>query len=304
MIRKIFILSALCLLLYEAQAQQDPLYSQYMFNMLGINPAYAGSRDLLSVTALGRSQWSGMKGAPSSQAILADFSVKEKKVGLGLQFFNDKIGITKTTGINLSYAYRLRFKKGMLSMGLQGGIASFKANYSDVQLSTADASDIAFANNINEIRPTVGAGVYYTTDKFYVGVSVPHLLHLDSYYSKSNSGSMYENNHWMLATGFVHHFSPDVVLKPSVLLRAVSGAPLTVDVNANMWFYNVVALGVSVRTSNMVVGMLEIQANRQFRFGYAYDFNTSGLTGRGSHEIMLRYEFGYEKKRMYSPRYF
>jgi type IX secretion system PorP/SprF family membrane protein len=306
MLHKIFILSILCFALCnQAQAQQDPLYSQYMFNMLGVNPAYAGSRELLSITAMGRSQWTGMKGAPSSQLLTADFSVKEKKVGLGLQVFNDKIGVTKTTGINLSYAYRLQFKRGTFSMGLQGGIAAFKANFSELQLSTTDVNDVAFATNLNEVKPTVGAGVYYTTDKFYVGFSAPHLLHLKSRYSSTTGdNSMYENNHWMLAAGYVYHFSPDVVLKPSVLLRMVSGAPINIDVNANVWFYNIVALGVSVRTSHMVVGMLEIQANRQFRFGYAYDYTTSGLTSRGSHELMLRYEFGYEKKHMYSPRYF
>ncbi len=287
-----------------AKAQQDPLYSQYMFNMLGINPAYAGSREVLSVSAMARRQWVDIKGAPVSKVLMGDFSIKDKKVGLGVQLFNDQIGIMKTTGLSGSFAYRLRFKRSVLAMGLQGGFTVFKANYTSVDL--GGDPDMAFANNVSEFKPTVGAGLFYNTEKFYLGFSAPHLLNYRTNYNSSeqSANSIYQNTHWFLTAGYVFDLSHDIALKPSVLLRMVSGAPITADINANMWFYNTVSIGLSYRTSKMMIGMLEFQLNKQLKFGYAYDWTMSNLNNKGSHELMLRYEFGFEKKRMVSPRYF
>lgn len=304
MIQKLTIITLFFLALAgSVQAQQDPLYSQYMFNMLGVNPAYAGSREVLSVSAMARRQWVGVKGAPMSQVLMGDFSVRDKKIGLGVQLFNDEIGIMKTTGLNGSFAYRLRFKKSVLAMGLQGGFTAFRANYSSVDL--GGDPDMAFANNVSEFKPTIGAGLFYNTEKFYAGFSAPHLLHYRVYESSENQkSSIYQNDHWFLTAGYVFDLTHDVALKPSVLLRMVTGAPITADFNANMWFYNTVSIGLSYRTSEMMVGMLELQLNKQLRFGYAYDWTMSELSNRASHELMLRYEFGFEKKRMVSPRYF
>lgn len=288
---------------YAATAQQDPLYSQYMFNMMGVNPAYAGNREVLSVTGMVRSQWVGVKGAPVSKLLTSDFAIKDKKVGLGFELYNDQIGIFNTTGLNVSYAYRLKFRTGTLAMGLQGGFQVFKADYQDVQLG-GDAYDVAFANNVTEFKPSLGAGVFYNTDRYYVGFSAPHLFHYRAYTSSDGKNEYYQQNHWHLMGGYVFEVDHEIVVKPSFLVRMVKGAPITADINANIWFHNTISLGVSVRTSKMIVGMLEMQVNRQMRFGYAYDWTYSGVAARGSHELMLRYEFGYEKKRMYSPRYF
>lgn len=305
MTKKIFVLLLFSLgLLCTSYAQQDPLYSQYMFNMVGINPAYAGSREILSVTAMTRAQWVGVKGSPVSAVLVGDFATRSKKVGIGIQLFNDKIGITATNGLIGTYAYRLRFRKGVFAMGIQGGVSQFRGNYTAVQLSDG-SYDAAFANNVSMLRPTFGAGIYYNTDKFYAGFSSPHLLHYSSLNGKDKDGatSMYQNNHWFLTTGYVFDLTHDIKLKPSLLLRLVSGAPVTVDINANIWFYNTIGIGLSGRTSNMYVGMVEIQATKQFRFGYAFDFTASALK-RSSHEVMLRYEFGYEKRGIISPRHF
>lgn len=285
--------------------QQDPLYSQYMFNMVGINPAYAGSREVLSVTGMVRAQWMGVKGAPISKVLIGDFATKSKKVGLGLQVFNDQVGIMTTNGLNATYAYRLRFKTGVFAMGLQGGFHQFKANYTAVQLTGADY-DPSFASNANQLKPTFGAGLYYSTDKYYVGFSAPHLLNYSySSIKEQSTQTIYQNNHWFITGGYVFDINHDIALKTSGLVRLVSGAPITVDINANLWFYNTVSVGLSVRSSKMAVAMLEIQANRQFRFGYAYDYNFgSGLKNLSSHEVMLRYEFGFEKRGMISPRHF
>jgi len=176
-----------------------------------------------------------------------------------------------------------------------GGVQNYKADYTSVQLASANGNnDPAFSNNVNQFKPTLGAGLYYNTDKFYVGFSTPQMLKYESYY---------QNAQWFLAGGYVFNLSPDVVLKPSVLLRMTKGTPINADFNANVWLHNIVALGVSVRTSSMYVAMLEVQINHQLRFGYAYDWSPTSIN-KGSHEFMLRYEFGYDKKRMMSPRYF
>ncbi len=306
MVRKNIIIALFSLLLSGAAfGQQDPLYSQYMFNMVGINPAYAGSREVLSVTGLVRSQWVGVKGAPISKVLIADFSTKSKKVGLGMQVFNDQIGIMTTNGFNATYAYRIRFREGVFAMGLQGGVHQFKANYTAVQLMGSDY-DPAFSSNANQVKPTFGAGLYYSTDKYYIGFSAPHMLNYKSKTAaEQENTALYQNNHWFLTGGYVFNLSHDLALKTSTMVRLVSGAPVTVDLNANLWFYNTVSLGLSARTSKMFVGLVEIQASRQFRFGYAYDYNAAkGLKNLSSHEVMLRYEFGYEKKGMISPRHF
>ena len=149
--------------------------------------------------------------------------------------------------------------------------------------------------------------MFYNTEKFYLGFSAPHLLNYRKNYQTSentDNSSIYQNTHWFVTTGYVFDLTHDIALKPSVLVRMVTGAPVTADINANIWFYNTVSLGLSYRTSEMMVGMLEFQLNKQLRFGYAYDWTMSELNNKGSHELMLRYEFGFEKKRMVSPRYF
>lgn len=299
------IIAILCLGMADnVYSQQDPLYSQYMFNMVGINPAYAGSREILSITGMIRSQWTGVDGAPVSKVIIGDYSSKSRKIGLAMQVFNDQIGIMKTTGVNVSYAYRLHLSKGVLSMGLQGGVTQFKADYSAVQLS-GNQTDPAFSSNVNEFEPSLGAGVFYSTEKFYAGFSSPHMLHYNTVIGQNiSSKNLYERNHWFLTTGYVFELSPSIDLKPSILARMVNGAPITVDINAQVWLRDLISVGLSVRTSKMFVGMLEIQATRQFRVGYAYDYTAAMSRNFDSHEIMLRYEFGYEKKNMVSPRHF
>ncbi|NOT74997.1 MAG: type IX secretion system membrane protein PorP/SprF [Cyclobacteriaceae bacterium] len=292
-------------LLNLCQAQQDPLYSQYMFNMLGVNPAYAGNRDVLSVTGLYRLQWVGVPGAPVTQMISIDSPLPNKKVGLGLQILNDEIGINKTTGVYGSYSYKLKFNKGTLALGIQGGFTRFYANYQTLQLSGSQV-DNAFNQTLDDFQPNIGAGAFYSTDRFYVGFSSPHILGQGTFYSESNVSKdlSRQNAHWFLASGYVFSVSPAVDLKPSALIRMVQGSPINVDVNLNAWFYRTIGLGASVRSSSIISSMLEIQLNNQFRVGYAYDWTLSELRNSGSHEIMLRYEFGYEKKRMISPRFF
>lgn len=292
----------------KLHAQQEAMYSQYMFNTLAINPAYAGSRNVTSATALYRNQWVGINGAPETITFSIDAPVNSKKVGLGLQVFNDKIGITKTTGAFASYAYRIRLQKGTLAFGLQAGASQYRADFQNVLLSPDPSNDLAFSQNVNKVLVNVGTGVYYNTDRFYIGLSSPQLLNnkLTNFTVEGNNVFNGQALHLFFATGYVFPLSDVFALKPSVLVKGVKGAPIEADLNATLWIKDVFAIGLQYRTKADMSAMIEIQASPQIRLGYAYDRSLTKLVqyNSGSHEIMLRYEFGFEKGKILSPRYF
>ncbi|WP_304064549.1 PorP/SprF family type IX secretion system membrane protein [Pedobacter glucosidilyticus] len=302
-----FLLAFFCI--NVVYAQQEAMYSQYMFNTLAINPAYAGSRNVVSATALYRNQWVGIEGAPSTQTISFDGATSNKKVGLGFQVFNDEIGISKTTGAFASYAYRIRMDKGTLAFGLQAGAALYTANFSRVALNPTGAPDVSFAQDVRTVQPNFGAGVYYNSDKFYLGVSVPQMLGNTLNNNTNISSSRLiarQYTHLFIAAGYVFDINKDIKIKPSVLFKGVQGAPLQLDINSNVWFFDIFSIGLQYRTEADIAAMTEIQLNSQIRFGYAYDRSTTRLAdfNSGSHEFMLRYEFGSAKSKLLSPRYF
>jgi type IX secretion system PorP/SprF family membrane protein len=290
-----------------AYSQQQAMFTQYMFNGLAINPAYAGSQESLSLTALARQQWTGLEGSPSTQTLSAHSPIKSEKVALGALFINDKIGIIRQTGFQACYAYRIQMRKGTLSLGLQGGFTNFRSEYST--LFVQDPNDPYFkGNDVNQFLPNFGTGAYYYSERFYVGFSVPQLV---SNYYKSETANSFSSvvqvRHYFLTGGYVFDINPSLKLKPSLLLKAVEGAPLALDLNANLLLKEVVWLGLSYRSFQSLSALLELQLTDQFRLGYAYDFSTSspqkGLT-YGSHELMLNYRFAYAKTKVITPRYF
>ena len=293
----------------ELKAQQEAMYTQYMFNALALNPAYAGSRNVISATGLYRYQWSGIDGAPKTTTFTIDAPINNNKIGLGLQVFNDKLGISNTTGAVISTAYRIRMEKATLSFGMQGSIANFKANFNTVALDESGISnDPAFQENVNGMLLNVGTGIYYNSDKFYFGVSVPTLIpnRLSKGSNAQTNNPAKQEMHLFVTSGYVFDLNNDFKFKPSFLLKAVKGAPLEGDINATFWIKEVIGLGAQYRTNADVSGLIELQVNPQIRFGYAYDYSTTKLRNfnSGSHEIMLRYEFGFEKNKVVSPRYF
>jgi type IX secretion system PorP/SprF family membrane protein len=296
---------------FTAYGQQDPQYSQYMFNTLAVNPAYAGSRDVVSATAMFRKQWVNTPGSPATGTFSIDAPFKRERVGVGLVVFNDRLGITNTTGAYASYAYRIRLEKGTLAFGLQAGFSQFKADYTSVVLDQDNKSDNAFASNVNKVLPNFGGGVYYKTDKFYLGVSMPRFVN-NKLFKKSSvpdnvTITSHQSRHLFLMGGFVIPLSPDVKVKPSTLIKFVEGAPIQMDINANVWFYDAIAAGLSYRAAaGTLVTMIEVQASKQIRIGYAFDAGIGKVraVGTGAHEIMARYEFGYVKAKVLSPRYF
>lgn len=308
---KIFLFAIALLASLVCNAQQDPIYSQYMFNMLTVNPAYAGSRNVLSTVALHRQQWANnVPGAPRTSTLTADMPVMDKKVGVGLSLVHDRIGRFNTSNVNVYAAYRLKVdREGILSMGITGGVSRFHADLSSIRINPQGTSEDLFLD-YSEVLPMVGAGFFYNRDKWYMGLSSPNLL---STYEKLEDSEdvqiIRDFQHLYFTGGYVFQVSNEVVLKPSFMLRGAIGAPVSVDLNANVWFHNLLGVGVSYRIDNAVIPMLEVQATDQFRFGYALDYTLSDFENQKgntplTHEFLLRYEFGFKKDKILSPRYF
>ncbi len=286
--------------------QHSPLTSQYMFNGLLINPAYAGSRDALAVNLTYRHQWVGFDGAPTTQLVSVHSPIKARKIGLGIQVYNDRIGVSRETGVMTNYAYRIPFQKGKLQFGLGAGISSLQADWTQVALQ--DRSDVVFSTNSRgTIRPNFSGGVFYYKKAYYVGASMPFML--AHTYDPANStwglATRKEQYQPMVTGGYVIKLNKTFKLKPSTLVRYQVASGVQADINANLIINDKIWAGVSYRSEDAIVGMFEVLPTPQWRLGYAYDMGISKLTpyNSGTHELMLQYEFGY-RLRVRDPRYF
>ncbi len=315
----------------EVLAQQDKMYSQYMFNMMALNPAYAGSRDVMSATGLYRNQWLNVEGAPKTMTFTLDAPINKERVGLGLQLYNDQVGLQNETGIYASYAFRIRVgDRSTLALGLQAGATSFKWNLADARFSNDGTPDPTLEANISKMLPNFGTGVFISNDKSYLGISVPQLIANNLTDYDTGEYRAKQKRHAYLMSGFVVGLGTTLKLKPSLLVKYAEGAPIGLDGNLNLWLNDRIAIGTSYRhnqwstlnnssgagnsvknyISDAVVGMVEIQLTDQFRMGYAFDMMLNGLKqtnigiNSGSHELMLRYEFGFGKSKILTPRYF
>ena len=293
----------------HAFAQTEPMYSQYMYNMLGVNPAYAGNREVLGLNFFQRNQWVGLRGAPKTTSLSIDQSIKEGKIGLGIQMFSDQLGVEDASGVNSFLSSRIKVSdNGILSAGLSVGFMNYQFNSLDV-LNRIRTDDNVFVTVIpSQWNPSVGFGLYYNTDQFYVGVSSPSLLksRLAKYENFASGIQKTDDFHLFTTMGYVIKINEEVNLKPSTMIKMVSGAPIEFDLNTNVWLKDILGLGISYRTGDAVLGMAEIQTSPNLRFGYAYDMPFSPLKAytRGSHEIMIRYEWGSNKSKIKSTRYF
>jgi type IX secretion system PorP/SprF family membrane protein len=277
-----------------AGAQHGPMYSHYMFNGFAINPAYAGSNDVLTLILLNRNQWTGFEGAPRTTTFAAHTPLKNKKVNMGLSFTSDRYGITRRNKFNIAYAYRITFDKGVLFMGLQGGVNFIRNTWSQVIVN--DPGDHAFIGQ-EELTsvPEAGFGIYYKSEKFYIGTSSPALL-------SSETGTIYKPS--FLQCGYVYFLPNDLRMKHSLLVKYMKGSPVEFDFNTNL-YYKSLGIGFSYRTGDAMIFLLEYKINEQFNAGYSYDLsvNRLGSYNKGTHEILLRYQFGYGVSAP-NPRYF
>lgn len=289
-------------------AQTEPMYSQYMYNMLGVNPAYAGNREATSFNFFQRRQWVGLAGAPQTTSVSIDGAFNDNKLGWGVQTYDDKLGVERADGVNMMMATHIQVSdKGTLSGGLSVGLMNYRIDLLNVQ-GRYTPSDPAFYSNFNKWLPAVGLGIYYNTDKFYAGFSIPNVLKSRlTAFDVMNSGIQKVNStHIFFTSGYVFDVNEDVKIKPSTMIKAVGGAPIEADFNTNVWLKNVIGLGFSYRTGDAMVAMAEAQINNNLRVGYAYDITISPLKyyNNGSHELMFRYEFGNNNTKIKSTRYF
>ncbi|MBD1260948.1 type IX secretion system membrane protein PorP/SprF [Maribacter polysiphoniae] len=290
----------------EVQAQQDAQYTQYMYNTVSVNPGYAGSRGHLSLAALHRSQWVGLDGAPKTQTLNIHSPVGYNGVGMGISIVNDEIGPTSETYLDLDFSYTVKTSnEGKLSFGIKASGHLLDIRFSELN---QFAPDQTLEQDIdNKFSPNFGAGVYYHTDKFYAGLSVPRFLQT-SHFEESSLSTAKEQMNFYLITGYVFDMNPNLKFKPTILTKMVQGAPLQVDLSANFMLNDKFILGGAYRWDAAFSGMFGFYLNESFLIGMAYDREVTELGNAafndGSFEIILRYDFIKTKGYVKSPRFF
>lgn len=334
--KNLLILAFLVLAAANVFGQQDPMFTKYMFNSLYFNPGYAGSHEHLSATLLHRTQWINFKGAPSTQTLTVHTPLRENRVGVGLTLLHDQIGVTNTTSANLAYAYRIPFgKNAKLSIGIQGGITNYRADWQKLNLETG--SDVAFmGDNPNKWLPNFGIGLYFQTTHFYTGLSSPHLI--EHQLRDQGSSSV---DPALIAQQYRHYFftiggaipvkGDDIIFKPSLLIKNVGidsklrktialqavNAPTEFDVDLSLFFLETIWVGAAFRSSiekfsnnKSSIDSGDIWASYNLRngmrIGAAYDYTLTEINKEtpGSFEIMLGYELNFKTRRIDTPRYF
>lgn len=288
----------------RVHAQQDPQYTQYMYNQAVFNPAYAGSTESLSITALYRNQWTGFDGAPRSLTFSAHSPVGEK-VGLGLSVISDQHGPVKENNIYADFSYTIGLGGAhKLALGVKGGVTLHDIGlFSGV--TTQVSGDEAFSEDVSEATPNAGIGAFFYSDKYYVGLSMPNMLksvHLDA------NGREYgtEELHYFLTAGYVFQLSENTKFKPSFMLKSELQSALSFDINANFLFYDKFELGASYRNEDSFSGLIGFAFSKSVRLGYAYDHILTDINveAKASHEVFLQFDLNFEKKVSRSPRFF
>ncbi len=285
-------------------AQEYSIFSQYMFNGLVLNPAYAGSHEALSVSAFHRSDFQGVEGAPQTQTFSMHAPLKSQRVGLGMNIIRDQTGITDQLIAHFQYAYKIPVGKSKLSFGLQGGLINYKSSLSNLDIK--DKDDLVLNSDINGLLPSVGAGVFLSGKTAYLGFSAPQLLEYNIEQQNTGNRASRDFRHYFATGGFVMTVSEHLKLKPNVLVKYKEGEELRYDLNANFLIDEVVWVGASYKSINTMALILDLQVANQLRIGYAYDFGLpeSSYLQVSSHEFALNYLFSIKPKKVVSPRYF
>lgn len=305
---KLFLVAAAAFLLpLLSFAQQDPQFSQYMFNPMYVNPGYAGSRGVMNGALEFRRQWVGFDGSPTTMVLAVNSPTKKGKVGLGLEIINDKIGPKTTTGAYLDYAYRIPCGKGKLSFGLGAGIMSYKVNWEAVTYKDhADGYDQL--GSVSIIKPDFKFGIYFNNKNFFIGSSFTHLnqeVYTVVHDSLTFTAKMVP--HGFTTIGRAFQLSDNLIFSPSIMVRGVSGASTTdLDLNLNFRIKEVLWLGVSFRSEKSIIAMAQYNITDHLKLGYSYDITLSKLATyqSGTHEIVLGFDLNLFQSQILSPRYF
>ncbi|WP_437823738.1 PorP/SprF family type IX secretion system membrane protein [Tenacibaculum mesophilum] len=293
-------------------SQQDPQYTQYMYNTQVVNPGYIGSKNALGLGLLYRTQWAGFDGAPNTGTFTFNMPLGTlKRNAIGLSIINDKIGPSNETGITIDYAYSLLLSgRSRISFGIKGGLSILDVDYS--KLNIYDENDWQFAENIDKkVQPQIGAGIYYNNDRLYLGLSVPNFFNSKHY----NSDNVNNNNedaiaierlHYFFIAGYVFDISENLKLKPATMFKWVNGSPLQADLSANFLFNNKFTLGASYRWDAAISAMAGFQITNQLFLGMGYDFQTTDIEdhSNGSYEFFLRFDIFNNPERILTPRFF
>lgn len=304
--KNIYISLFILLFTLPSLAQQDPQYTQYMYNMAVINPAYAGSREGISLGALYRNQWTGFDGAPRTFTFFGHSPVG-KNVGLGLSLISDQVGPVKETNAYTDFSYTLKLGgEHKLAFGVKAGLTFHDIGLlSQVGPTLIDQGDEAFSSDVNETTFNLGAGLFYYTEKYYLALSVPNFLkgtHLDV------NGRTYgsEISHYFFTGGYVFQATENTKIKPSFLVKSAFDAPTSFDVNVNALFYEKFEIGASYRLDDSFSGMVNFAISPRLRIGYAYDAVNSDISSvaSSSHEVFLLFDLYFPRKVSRSPRYF
>ena len=307
---KIKIIILFCMIGLGAYAQQDAIISQYYFNPMYINPAYAGSKDVATAILIYRNQWVGIDGAPVTQTFSLQAPNKRKNMGFGLQIYNDVVGPLRTTGVIFTYAYRIPLGNGKLAFGIQPSFSQYGLSWN--KLKTQDQVDPTFfQNNEFKIVPDADFGMYYTSNTYFGGVSINHMIQNSLFIT----GSAHTYRHMYFLAGGVIKINKNINLRPSALIKYVEAAPLVTEINLAALFVDKIWLGLGIKGSGDFIGskanhqataVVEYNLSEKLRFGYSYDMDLQqlGKYNTGSHEIMLGYNFSMYKSKMLVPRYF
>jgi type IX secretion system PorP/SprF family membrane protein len=301
-----------CILIFmcksPAYSQQEPLYTQYMFNALSVNPAYTGTTNSLNLLALARYQWVGLKGAPKTFTFSMHAPIENKKMGLGFSVIQDEVGPTKNFYMSADYAYRVALsEKITLSLGLKAGIYNYYIGLTNLKL--VDGTDASFQQDQQKkFNPNIGAGFYLYSDRWYAGLAVPTLIE-NAFDAKNQTVSSLSElkRHYYFIAGYVFHLNSDWAFKPSLVEKVVTGSPLSSDITAQFLYKEKYWIGTSYRIGDALAFLLDMKVTDQLMIGYSYDITLSKLSrySNGTHEILLSFDFDrFVSKKVKSPRYF
>ena len=272
------------------RAQQDPLYSQYLFNPLAINSAYTGLDPVLSASFNSRFQWNALEGSPETYTLAAHSSLFDNKIGAGILLLNDRLGVTQNTEIHLSYSYKIQFDYSKIAFGLRTSLVNYRYDYNQLTLKSLDDPDFLPVAE-NATKPNFGAGMIYTGKNLFVGLSVPRILNSD--FEDGVTSSTRYIRHYYLMTSYLFNIDENLAVKPGVLVKGVSGAPVSLDVNVNFLLENLVWVGFYSRDLNSFGVMGQIELNRAYRLGYSFELLSRSRLPMNytTHEVSLILDF-------------
>lgn len=303
--RTLITIALVVLLRMSAQAQQEFQFTQYMFNGLSLNPAYAGVHEGLSLSALWREQWVGFDGAPSTQFISVHSPLNYRAASLGAFFYRDRLGISEEISGYFSYAYRIQLTSTLkLSLGIQASAHNYVIDYGlAARQGPFDPGDLSVSDNFSTVKWNFGTGLLLHSDRLFVGFSVPQLLNkkLDTDDPDGTFSKLVR--HFYGYAGVIFGSPQTVMFKPNILTKMVEGAPFQIDLNLNVLLKDLLWLGVSYRSFDSIDGLIALQITPQMQIGYSYDFTLTEIDAP-SHEVMVNYVFNLPTRKILTPRYF